>query len=95
MVHDRSAGAGEMLAQQDMAQQKLYHVLEGELQVYKNGQPIATVGEGGFAGEVIMAQVFCFSGSDIEQTHKRVVVVFPSLIFSDSSAKLTWLHYRN
>lgn len=46
-----------MLAQQNMAQQKLYHVLEGQLQVYKNGQPIAKVGEGYFAGEVIVAQL--------------------------------------
>ena len=54
---DRSARTGDVLAQQNMAQQKLYHVLEGRLQVYKNGHPIATVGEGDFAGEVIVAQL--------------------------------------
>lgn len=59
------ATTGEVLARQDKLQEKLYLVLEGELQVSKNGQPIASVCAGDFAGEVIVAKVdFWIAESD-------------------------------
>lgn len=44
--------AGDVLAEEDVTQQRLYLVLEGELGVSKGGTEIASVGAGEFAGEV-------------------------------------------
>ncbi|CAM9481961.1 unnamed protein product [Ascophyllum nodosum] len=44
--------SGEVLTRQDVEQRKLYLVVEGELQVSKDGQSIATIGPGEFAGEM-------------------------------------------
>lgn len=54
MLHPRPAreGAGELLAEERVTQDKLYLVVEGELRVSKGGSEIATVRPGEFAGEV-------------------------------------------
>lgn len=45
-------GAGDVLAEENVAQERLYLVVEGELEVSKGGTEIATVRAGEFAGEV-------------------------------------------
>lgn len=45
-------GIGDLLAKQDVTQKRLYLVMEGELDVMKNGVQIATAHAGEFTGEV-------------------------------------------
>lgn len=107
MGHDRFPKTGEVLARQDKAQEKLYLVLEGELQVSKNGQPIARVRAGDFAGEVMVAQVDSWaffvvffskkSGSDVKKTHSSSIIFFFMVRFERQNdlvilSKLVWLH---
>ncbi|CAN0093803.1 unnamed protein product, partial [Hapterophycus canaliculatus] len=49
---DVSRSAGDVLAEEHVTQDKLYLVVEGELQVSKGGVNIATVRPGEFAGEM-------------------------------------------
>lgn len=44
--------AGDILAKENVPQERLYLVMEGELEVSKGGTEIATVAAGEFAGEV-------------------------------------------
>lgn len=46
------ASAGDVLAKEEVTQERLYLVVEGELEVSKGGTEIATVRAGEFAGEV-------------------------------------------
>ncbi|CAM9344113.1 unnamed protein product [Ectocarpus sp. 8 AP-2014] len=48
----RHTAAGDVLAEQDVKQKRLYLVMEGELQVSKGGNDIAPVKAGEFAGEM-------------------------------------------
>ncbi|CAN0506959.1 unnamed protein product, partial [Scytosiphon promiscuus] len=50
------AVTGEILASQDVTQRRLYLVMEGQLEVAKDGTQIATVGVGEFTGEVILLE---------------------------------------
>lgn len=52
----RDAVTGEILASQDVTQRRLYLVMEGQLEVAKDGTQIATVGVGEFTGEVILLE---------------------------------------
>lgn len=47
-----AARAGDVLAKENVTQERLYLVLDGELEVSKGGIEIATVRPGEFAGEV-------------------------------------------
>lgn len=48
----RRERAGDVLAEENVTQERLYLVMEGELEVSKGGTEIATVRAGEFAGEV-------------------------------------------
>ncbi|CAM9481891.1 unnamed protein product [Ascophyllum nodosum] len=56
--------SGEVLARQDVKQRKLYLVVDGELQVSKDGHSIVTVGPGEFAGEMSFVRHYSREGED-------------------------------
>jgi CRP-like cAMP-binding protein len=56
VTEDMDVGAGEVLCKEGVSGQEFFVIMEGQVEITRRGQPIATFGSGEFVGEVSLIE---------------------------------------